>query len=412
MSDYVPITHTDGSGMILPNAFGIAQKNKMVRLPWVKGLLGVFDFKKFIELNKCSSTIKDIYGIEHDIIAEDIQVIFTKSQFKMHHYYSSWEQYKEYYKLYKCTAGYTNVEEDRIKDTKINYQMLQTLTDITDDEIVDICKQSTDSLSNLCNSIDNVKEVFGITPYNQNKTYMQKSIELYPDLLNDDFTKDRLRKIKDSLIKQYKSGKIKIHGKYTFILPDFYAACEYWFMHKKNPKGLLNDNEVFCWLFRKSDKVDCLRSPHLFMEHTVRKNLAYYDNDEKQQKLREWYCTDALYTSSLDLISKVLQFDVDGDKSLVVADETIIKVAERNIKKFDIVPLYYNMKKAPSIILNSQSIYEGLCNAFTGGNIGIYSNNISKIWNDEVFISGTYEEQINAINCIKRLCCQNNYVID
>ena len=43
-TDYAPIPHTDGAGMILPFAFGVSQKNKMVRLPWVKGLLGVFDY--------------------------------------------------------------------------------------------------------------------------------------------------------------------------------------------------------------------------------------------------------------------------------------------------------------------------------------------------------------------------------
>lgn len=406
VSDYVPITHTDGAGMMLP----VLGKNRMVRLPWVKGLLGAFDFVKFIQVNNCSPIIKDIYGIEHDVIAEGIQVIFTKSQFKMYKYYDSWEQYKEYYKQYGCTTGYTNIEEDRIKNAKINYQMLQTLTDITDDEILKICQSSTDSLTHLCDSVENIKEMFGITPYNLNKTPMQKSIELYPNLLNDEFLKSRLRSIKDSLVNQYKSGKLKIYGKYTFILPDFYAACEYWFMHEQNPKGLLDNNEVFCWLFRKSDKVDCLRSPHLFREHAIRKNLACSYDKEKQQKLREWYCTDALYTSSLDLISKVLQFDVDGDKSLVVAEKTFVEVAERNMK--NIVPLYYNMRKAAPTIINNQVIYEGLSNAFTGGNIGLYSNNISKIWNNEVFISGDEEAQKEAIDIIKILCMENNFVID
>ncbi|WP_242996482.1 hypothetical protein [Lacrimispora amygdalina] len=80
-TDYVPIPHTDGAGMMLPS---VSQKNFMFRAPWIKGLLGVFDFRKFVEVNHYSSIIKDIYGKEHDIIKEDIQVIFTKSQFKMH----------------------------------------------------------------------------------------------------------------------------------------------------------------------------------------------------------------------------------------------------------------------------------------------------------------------------------------
>lgn len=405
ISDYVPIPHTDGAGMMLP----CMGKNRMVRLPWIKGLLGVFDYKKFIEVNNCSPIIKDVYGKEHDVIAEDIQVIFTKSQFKMWKYYDSWEQYKKFYKQYGCSAGQTNIEEDRIKNTTINYQMLQTLTDITDEEISKIINESNNILQCLCDSVENIQKAFGISPYNTEKTFFQKSVELYPNLLNDEFVKSKLREIKDSLVKKFKSGKLRIKGKYTFLLPDFYAACEYWFGDIKNPKGLLDDGEVFCWLFRKAEKLDCLRSPHLYREHAVRKNQAYKDC-KKQKELREWFTTDAIYTSTHDLISKVLQFDVDGDKSLVVSDETFISIAERNMK--DIVPLYYNMRKANPIKLTNQTIYDGLNAAFIGGNIGIYSNDISKIWNSDVFISGSKSEKEDAINIIKILCMENNFVID
>ena len=92
----IPITHTDGCGMVLPSCNA---KNTMVRLPWVKGLLAVFPFDRFIrEADKQDPSVqhgvvKDIYGVEHDVLKEDIQVIFTKSQFKMYKYYSSWEEY-------------------------------------------------------------------------------------------------------------------------------------------------------------------------------------------------------------------------------------------------------------------------------------------------------------------------------
>lgn len=406
MSGYVPIPHTDGAGMMLPRM----GKNRMVRLPWVKGLLGVFDFRKFIEVNNCSPIITDIYGQEHNIIEEDIEIVLTKSQFKMYKYYDSWESYKYLYKKYNCSAGYTNLEEDRIKNATINYQMLQTLTDITDDEIREIAQPSIDKLNSLTSSVDNIKSAFGINPYNTNKTSFQKAIELYPDLLNDEYVKSELREIKDSMVAKFKSGKLKVYGKYTFLLPDFYAACEYWFLHEKNPKGLLDDGEVFCWLFRKSDKLDCLRSPHLYKEHAIRKNIACRTYTERQQKVREWFVSDGVYTSCHDLISKILQFDVDGDKSLVIADESIVRIAEKNMK--DVVPLYYNMKKASPVILNNASIYDGLNAAFTGSNIGQYSNNISKIWNSDVFVSGTNEEKKEAIDTVKLLCMENNFVID
>lgn len=406
ISGNIPITHTDGAGMMLP----CMGKNRMVRLPWIKGLLGVFDFAKFIKENNCSPIIKDIYGKEHDVIAEDIQIIFTKSQFKLWKYYDSWEHYKNCYKKYGCTAGYTNIEEDRIPDATINYQMLQSLTDITDDEIADIIDNSVERLKNLCSSIDDVKRAFGATPYNQNKTALQKAIVLYPELLNDVYIRNKLKDIKDSMVKSYKAGKLRVKGKYTFLLPDFYAACEYWFSDIKNPKGLLKDGEVFCWLYRKSEELDCLRSPHLYREHAIRKNIACRNYEKRQQELRKWFQTDAVYTSCHDLISKILQFDVDGDKSLVVSDNTIVSVAKRNMR--GVVPLYYNMKKASPSILNNQTIYDGLSAAFTGSNIGQYSNSISKIWNSEVFINGTEEEKQEALDIIKILCMENNFKID
>ena len=406
---HIPIEHTDGAGMMLPSM----GTNRMVRLPWVKGLLGVFDFRRFVEENECSPIIKDIYGKEHDIIAEDIQIIFTKSQFKMWKYYDSWDHYKGMYKKYGCTAGITNVEEKKINDATINYQMLQSLTDITDDEIVKIAKKSYDRLNTICSSAENVKNVFGATKQNKNKTALQKAIILYPELINDIYIRQKLKEIKDSMIKNYKSGKLIVNGKYTFILPDFYAACQHWFMGIENPDGLLNDGEVYCKLFSGAEEVDCLRSPHLFLEHAIRKNVACKKLDiDNKDKLEKWFSTNAVYTSCKDMISKVLQFDVDGDKALVVTDKVIIDVAKRNIEKFDIVPLYYNMRKAEAAPLNSEAICNGLNAAFFGGNIGTYSNNISKIWNSDVFISGSDEEKKRAIEIIKLLCMENNFVID
>lgn len=406
-SDFVPIPHTDGSGMMLPS---ISNKNFMFRAPWIKGLLGVFDFRKFIKVNNYSPIIKDIYGKEYDIVVDDIQIIFTKSQFKMAKYYDSWDEYKKYYKEYNCTSGRCNIEEDRIKNAKINYQMLQTLTNITDEEIDMLTKKSADRMNNVCTSKDTMLDILGVTPYNTNMSAFQQAIKLYPPLLSDTYAKDAIREVKDSLLKKYRSGKLDVLGKYTFILPDFYAACEYWFGHIENPTGLLGDKEVFCSLFRKFDKLDCLRSPHLYKEHAIRFNIANEAYGDRSNKIKEWFTTCAIYTSTKDLISKILMFDVDGDKSLVVADPNFIRIAERNMN--GTVPLYYNMRKAEPTELNNKTIYAGLNSAFTHGNIGIYSNNISKIWNSDVFVSGSNEEKQEAINVIKILCMENNFCID
>lgn len=303
-TDYVPITHSDGAGMMLPS---VMSKNAMFRAPWIKGLLGVFDFRELIEVNNYSPIIKDIYGKEWNIIDDDIQVIFTKSQFKMWQHYHDWQSYKDAFKKYHCSAGLCNVEEDRIKNARINYQMLQTITNITDEEIDIITKKSSEKISNICSSQDAMLDILGVNPYNTHMTPFQKAVKIYPSLLKDTYTKDIIREVKDSLLHKYRSGKLEVTGKYTFLLPDYYAACEFWFGHIQNPKGLLNDKEVYCNLFNHYEKLDCLRSPHLYREHAVRFNVANKAYGERSDKIRKWFTTNGIYTSTHDLISKMLQ---------------------------------------------------------------------------------------------------------
>jgi hypothetical protein len=391
----IPISHTDGAGMILSSK---SKKNKMFRAPWIKGLLISVPFSKFIrekskETGKYCGIVKDIYGVEHDILKEKIEVILTKSQFKMYKYYSSWKEYQDLFVKYKCEAGTCNEEEDIFNEAKLNYQMLQTLTDMTDEELEKVCNRSINNIKNIGSDRKTMLKVLGVVKSNINKNYIQQALDIYPELLNDTYSKEILKQVKKSLVKASKAGKIDINGIYTFICPDMYAFCEYLFLGDENPKGLIKSNEVYCALYPKSKKLDCLRSPHLYKEHAVRNNVI---DDEKAK----WFVTDGLYTSCHDLISKMLQFDVDGDKALVCSDETIIQAAERNMR--GIVPLYYNMKKAAAEIISNESIYNGLKSAYTGGNIGLYSNNISKIYNSD---------NIN-LTAVKLLCMENNFTID
>ena len=52
------------------------------------------------------------------------------------------------------------MEEDKIKNSKINYQMLQTLTDVSDTELLQIANKSITKLNNLCSSLKNVENLF------------------------------------------------------------------------------------------------------------------------------------------------------------------------------------------------------------------------------------------------------------
>ena len=123
--------------------------------------------------------------------------------------------------------------------------MLQTLTNITDEEIDLLTLKSVDRISNVCSSKETMMDILGITPYNTNMTPFQNAVKIYHALLSDTYAKDVIREVKNSLLKKYRSGKLEVIGKYTFLLPDYYASCEYWFGHIEEPKGLLDYKEVF-----------------------------------------------------------------------------------------------------------------------------------------------------------------------
>ncbi|MGL5149109.1 MAG: RNA dependent RNA polymerase, partial [Clostridium sp.] len=77
----IPMPHSDGCGWINPK---VCNKNFMIRLPWVKGLMTPVDYIKFCDkFNNSIYKIKDIYGKEYDLKVDNIDYVFTKSQFKM-----------------------------------------------------------------------------------------------------------------------------------------------------------------------------------------------------------------------------------------------------------------------------------------------------------------------------------------
>lgn len=391
----IPINHTDGCGMILPKK---SKRSKMIRLPWVKGLLVPFPFDKFIrehnkKTGKKHGVIKDIYGKEHDLLAEKIEVIFTRSQFKLWQNYDSWEEYKQYYKQFHCEVGYCNEEENYFADAKLNYQVLQTLSEMTTNELATLCEPTIQHIGRIGKDREAMLRILGVVPANTHKNYYQQALEIYPELLNDTYSKEILKSVKRKMVKEARAGKLDISGKYTFICPDLYAFCEYLILGDPQPKGLLQDGEVYCKLFDAATEVDCLRSPHLYREHAVRRNIV-------TKEYSRWFVTNGLYTSIHDTISKLLMFDVDGDKSLVCAEPVLIQVAKRHMQ--NTVPLYYNMAKAADEQITNTAIYNGLQAAYTGGNIGVISNNISKIWNSSVI----------KLEAIKWLCMENNFTID
>ncbi|ULO09653.1 hypothetical protein H1230_13280 [Paenibacillus sp. 19GGS1-52] len=387
----IPIPHTDGCGLILPV---LSDKNFQFRMPWFKGLLAVMPFDLFVDSYEGATTkVIDIWNRPWDIVEDNIQIIFTKSQFKMWKYYSSWQEYKDLYKLHKCQSGICSEDEER-DNAQFGYQMLQTLVDCSKEELEYIASKTIHDINMAGSDKETMLKILGVGEGEQ--TYIQQALALLPELAADKHSVDNIKDTRRSMINRARFGKLEIDAKYTFLIPDLYAFCERLFAGIEIPKGLLADGEVYCSLYPESERLLVLRYPHLYREHSINNNMV----DEVRSK---WFLTNGMYTSSFSIISKLLQFDVDGDDALVVADKKIIEIADRNMKNDNIVPLYYEMATAEARIINNNSIFEGLSEAFKGsGKIGIYSNAISKLWNSEN----------PNLKVIKWLVMENNFSID
>ncbi|MDM0716959.1 hypothetical protein QTH81_01535 [Clostridium perfringens] len=389
----VPIPVMDGCGICMPKISN--KKNIQIRLPWIKGLISPTNFHKFAKLHN-STRVTDIYGKEYDVIKDDIQIIFTKSQFKMWKYYDSWEEYKKYFKDLKCIAAICKEDLDKFKNMNINYQMLQTLNKMSDDDIEKLTYKLKETINEVHHDRYSQLEFLGATLDNDNRDNLQEILRLYPELLSSTYIKKYLLDLITKVKKDAKSGKIKLNAKRTFLIPDLVAFMEWLFLGEKEPKGALKDGEVYCTLYNKDSRLGVLRSPHLSREWAIRKNVA--------NKKNEYFITKGIYTSANDLISKILMFDNDGDEALVVSDKEkwLLDLAE--IQMEYIRPLYYEMGKAGAKEINLNNIYSSLKFAYDKGNIGKVSNTLTDIWNRE---NPEDDEKL-----IKWLTAYNNFIID
>jgi len=177
----------------LPSSF-------ILRAPWHKGLVSVFDFHKFAREVAHTDTVTDIYGTEYNI--DNIDVICTASQFKMHKYYVNYQEFEYNFHKYGHTFGVTRVNK-KYSDfaTPLNYQYIQS-NNFTEETIKQLAEPTARWLDGLL-SCDPIYATILMTGEQQDKTFdeLESSLDspiakglLYnQDLLKDDYVKSKIK---------------------------------------------------------------------------------------------------------------------------------------------------------------------------------------------------------------------------
>ena len=268
----------DGSGIVSPEMAEVWRDNLnldylpasfIIRSAWIKGLVSVFDFRKFAKEIAKKETITDIYGVTYNI--DDIDVILTKSQFKLSKKYQNFQQYMYYHKKYKWQFGVTRVTKKKNNFmTTLNYQYIQT-NNFQEEDVENLCEYTINYLKSIMSGdklfttllllgkqdVDcTLDEVERSTDSN-----LAKAIMYNDAILNDSYVRNKIIKMIDKKIRQAKIGKVYVEGSYDFTIPDLYALAEHAF--GMEVCGLLGAGQ--CWNKRWVDKgsktVTLMRSP-------------------------------------------------------------------------------------------------------------------------------------------------------
>lgn len=394
----VPVPFMDGAGIYLPDA-GILPRTGQIRGGYFKGCLFPFDFVKFIQSRKDStSKILDIYDTEVDIIDRKIKVIFTGSQFKMWKYFKDWETFKKVFKECGCKIVLNNLAHNPSKNAEVllTYQFLQTLPreKFSNYALKKLCEKTVKLLNDSKADKDTALRLIGIDDSEKELKPLQAALKIYPNLVNDMAVKRMIQDSINAMRKKAMGGKILVDGFYAYICPDLYAFCENLFCGIAEPEGLIPRGTVYNAYYNDLDinEVDCLRSPHLGdAEHCIRKLV-------KSDECKKWFHGYDTIISNHDLITKRLMCDCDGDEMLITSSQELISMVDR-----DKPTLYYDMEKADAEEITDEVLYECLISSFDNSIIGNISNVITKLYsmNDEP----DYE-------FIRILTAYNNYMID
>lgn len=392
----IEIPQTDGAGMFLP---GLLPASAQIRCGHLKGALFPFDFLKFLEQDEVERikpvpVIKDVWDDIHDVTKEDIQVILTASQLKMWRYYDSWEEYKRNFHENNMRIVINKFADTAPKGyAKTSYQFIQTLSSekLTDEKIAELCADTIEYLDKMKTDLDTMIEMVS-----KNDDYISMALEVHKELVYDKYIQNKLEDKFQSERNDARGNKLILKDSlYSYICPDLYAFCTWLFCGIDDPEGIIPRNYVYNSFYNDKgyEMVDCLRSPHLYVEHGIRRLVK----DDVLRKCKEWFNDYDTIVSSHDLLCRLLMFDVDGDEILLTPNKTLIDCVPD-----DIVPLYYKSFEPVKSMVTGNAIYTAIVSCMENTRIGDISNVMTKNYNNP-----DTDVEFNKI-----MCCYNNLSID
>jgi hypothetical protein len=359
--DYKMITNAwDGQGLITPRlalqwsdeleldyTFSCA----IIRAPFTKGLVTVFDLDSFANKIAKNRTFKDIYGDEINI--GDVDLIISESMFKLSNAYKNTQDFVE-----KCNSnnlGFSIAKVNQKKEkssSRTSYQFLQVL-DLNDWNIANLCEPTINWFRDISgNSPENMllyatgEHDFDLKEFGKLDIAV-KAILLNPTLARDKYIQNRFIKTISKKKKESYMGSILINANYQFMVADpFYQACH---IFNIEHEPLLKDGEHYSeyWLNKGVTKIAGIRSP--IVHHSELNILDLQERIDTRKWFQHIHSGIIFPANGIGMDCAIHGgADFDGDLICTINNETMLKGKTYGI------PIVYESKKAEVTIVDSR----------------------------------------------------------
>lgn len=335
----------------IPSAF-------CIRCAYVKGMVFVIDFKQYAkELGIIYQ--EDLYGVQQKV--EDMDMILTKSQFKLYNAYDSIEQYHDLCDQNGILWGVTKVtpKED---DTyfRSNYQFCQAIDLRNESDIEELCQPTVEWLNGICGNDVNRTILFLLgrmlekpgVDYddilNLTSDNVAKSLILNKDMINEEYIKSTIIMSVNKKIRETYLGKLILDGNFSVMIPDMYAFMQHAFGQEVT--GALKEFEHYSHFWNQREKTDvvAMRSPLTWRSEVNKLNLKRNEITDKWFKYltsgivyNVWGCDCIIHADS----------DFDGDIVATTDNPVFLRC------RFDNLPITYTKSTVDKEYIKEEELY-------------------------------------------------------
>lgn len=386
----VILNSADGQGLVSPQMAERWAENMnldyvpsqfVVRSAYIKGNFAVFDFQEYARRNNIT-TITDKYGVTYNV--DEIDCLISESQFKMHKYYKSWQEYLSYTTKggIKWGVARYNKKEDPIW-SQINYQFIQLL-DIDEAGIKELLQPTVDWINKICSGdplysllycfggFNGDDDVVYNDVYTRAQNLAMKAVVKDPSFLKDTYVQRKIYRNIVEAINRAKIGKIWARGNYQFAISDPIAQCRS--ALGLEPKGEIPADNVYSAFWNNlgvTSDVMIGRNPCID-EHELNPCKIY-----KSEEADYWYrylksgIIFSIYDTS---VCRMEDSDFDGDIVCSLDNPLFVKGSHKDTTNI----IMYDKPAAPSHKINHRTLVEGYIAGF-GSKVGVYSNHATII---------------------------------